>query len=402
MLNNIYANFIHNLKQQHRFRSLTGDVISINAPKNSTNSFNQLLQHNLNFASNDYLGLSNHPKLLQAAYDFAKIYGVGATGSRLLSGDRTIFLELEQQISKDKGTEAALIFNSGFQANISVLSSLLDFNVLEAKPLVFFDKLNHSSLYQAIFLSKAELIRYRHNDMQHLADLLAVNANVDRPKFIVTETLFGMDGDLLPIEDLIFLANKYQAFVYLDEAHATGIIGDRGYGLAAKVDFKGVDYLLMGTFSKAVGCSGAYIASNKVIIDYLINKAPGFMFSTAMSPVLIGAVSKAWGLIKDLAVERRLLFEQAAYLRQRLQRLGIAINNSNTHIIPIVLEQEQQVLTAKTEFMRKGILLSAIRPPAVPVGTARLRIALNSSHDYAGLGLLLDACEEIIGSTLKS
>ena len=343
----------------------------------------------LDFSTNDYLKLSLHPEVLKAALLAGEKYGVGATGSRLLSGNNELFTNLEAQIAQDKQTEAALIFNSGFQTNFSVLSSLLDSKILGARPLVFFDKLNHSSLYQAIFLSKAELIRYHHNDMSHLASLLEQYKNDPRPKFIVTETIFGMDGDILPIRKIANLAEEYQAFLYLDEAHATGIIGQNGYGLSTLVDLKNIPHLIMGTFSKALGSSGGYIACEQVLKDYLINKAPGFIYSTANSPMVIGAASKAWELVRDFDKEREYLQSLSLCLRGALIKLGFNIALSASHIIPIILGSEELAIKAKEILFKNNIIISCVRPPTVPVGTARIRIALNISHTQADIEQLI-------------
>lgn len=349
----------------------------------------------LDFSSNDYLSFQQKEELMHAAAQAAYQHGIGATGSRLLSGNKIIFEKLEARIAQDKGTESALVFNSGFQANVSVLASLLDQKVLKTQPLVFFDRLNHASLYQAMFLSKAVLIRYRHNDMQHLSVLLASYQKDLRPKFIVTETLFGMDGDILPIQQVVALAARHHAFLYLDEAHATGVIGNHGYGLSTTVTLKEIPHVVMGTFSKALGCSGAYIACNQILKDYLINKAAGFIYSTAISPMLIGAVSKAWELVRTLDKERQQLFSLAQFLRGQLLGLGLNIGNSTSHIIPILLGEENFTMQSKQQLLQKGIMVSSIRPPTVPPGASRLRIALNVSHTKQDIDFLISNLKKL-------
>lgn len=334
----------------------------------------------LNFSTNDYLGLSKRKELLDAAITAAQEYGVGSTGSRLLSGSNQLFEALESRIALDKGTESALIFNSGFQANISVLASLLDSSILKERPIVFFDKCNHFSLYQAVLLSGAELVRYHHNDMDHLSALLMKFAKYDRPKFIVTETIFGMDGEILPIHDVLNLSKQHSAFLYLDEAHATGVVGNRGYGLSTTVDLKSIPHLIMGTFSKALGCSGAYIACSEVLKNYLINKTAGFIYSTANSPMVIGAAFKAWDMVGSFDNERSELLALADNLREILVSLGFNTGASSSHIIPIILGKEELAMQAQTMLQEKGIIVSAIRPPTVPPSTSRLRIALTINH----------------------
>lgn len=342
----------------------------------------------VDFSSNDYLKLNNNPSLIQEAIEAGKKYGVGATGSRLLSGNNNIFEEFEEQIAIDKNTESALIFNSGFQTNITVLSSLLDAKILQYKPVVLFDKLNHASLYQAVFLSGAELIRYKHNDMSNLEELLVKYKN--KHKIIVTETVFGMDGDIVDIHQIVKLAKAYNAFLYLDEAHATGVFGGDGYGISTLVDLGAVQYLIMGTFSKALGCSGGYIATDFVTRDYIINNAPGFIYSTANSPMVIGASAKSWGMISKLKKERLYLKDLGSYARDKLKQEGFNIGSSNSHIIPIIIGDEDSAIKAKDKLLQNGIIVSCIRPPTVPTNTSRIRIALNVSHTKENIDKLIE------------
>lgn len=349
----------------------------------------------IDFSTNDYLGLSQSEVLLEEARSAGIKFGVGSTGSRLLSGNKKIFEDFEKRIAKDKGTESALIFNSGFQANVTVLASLLDQSVLGDKPIVFFDKLNHASLYQAVFLSNAELVRYQHNDADHLSSLLTKFKNDLRPKFIVTETIFGMDGDIAPIEKILALSKEHEAFLYLDEAHATGIIGYNGYGLSTDINLQEIPHLILGTFSKALGCFGAYVACSNVIKNYLINKCPGFIYSTSLSLMVIGAAAKAWDLVQHLTDQRLALSFKAANLRNNLQNLGFNTGDSVTHIIPIILGDENTVMSAKEKLLKQGLIVSAIRPPTVSPGTSRLRIALNVNHTESNLNHLVHALQQI-------
>lgn len=372
----LYKKYLSDLKDTRKYRKLP--VL-----------FQKNQKSYLNFSTNDYLGLSRHPKILEVATYALQEYGIGATGSRLLSGNNELFESLEIKIAQDKRTEAALIFNSGFQANFSALSALLDPKVLGTKPLVFFDKLNHSSLYQAIFLSNPELIRYKHNDIDHLTSLLNKYKQDNRPKFIVTETIFGMDGDILPLQKIVTLSKQHTAFLYLDEAHATGIFGPRGYGLSTTVDLTNISCLIMGTFSKALGCSGGYIACNQIIKDYLINKAAGFIYSTANSPAVIGAASKAWDMIENLGTERKHLFSLSEILRNKLVDLEFNIGLSSSHIIPIILGSEELAIDLKEKLFHHRIIVSCIRPPTVLPGSSRIRIAVNTSHTEQDIDQLI-------------
>ncbi len=345
----------------------------------------------LDFSSNDYLGLSRHPNVREAGILAVDKYGNGATGSRLLSGNRPIFEKLEKTIAKDKKTEAALVFSTGFQANLSVLSSLLNPSVLKEKPLVFFDKLNHASLYQAVFLSQAKLVRYRHLDYDHLAACLYEHRHATCPKFIVTETLFGMDGDVVSLPHIFELARTHDALVYLDEAHALGILGESGYGLSTTL-IHDVPCVVMGTLSKAVGCAGAYVAASRAIIDFLVNTASGFIFSTAPSPFVIGAALCAWQLIPSFKEERRALFTLADEMRAMLKFHQFDVGNSSTHIIPMIIGHVEKAEALYYQLLDSGVRLSYVRRPTVPPKGERLRIALNVSHtlqDLARFGAFL-------------
>lgn len=382
MFEQYYKNYTANLKRTYKYRKLSDY-------ENKSIAY-------VDFSSNDYLGLSRHPLLLEAAFECGKQHGVGSGGSRLLSGNLPPFQKLEETIAQSKNTEAALVFNSGFQANFSTLSTLVDERVLGSQAILFFDKLNHSSLYQAAFLSGAELIRYRHNDMNHLSDLLNKFALDTRPKFIITETVFGMDGDISPLEIIKTLAITHNAFLYLDEAHATGLFGQNGYGLSTTVDLSYLPHLIMGTFSKAIGGSGGYIASSKATIEFLINRAPGFIYSTANSPLVIGAALKAWELIKEMKTERENVFSLATHLKQNLSTLGFDTGKMHSHIMPLILGSEEITLKAKTQFYEKGLVVSCIRPPTVPPGTSRLRIALNAKHTHSNINQLLEALKALL------
>jgi 8-amino-7-oxononanoate synthase len=347
----------------------------------------------LDFSTNDYLGFSRNPGLLEAAYAAGKRYGVGSTGSRLLSGNTPLFELFEARIAQDKHTEAALIFNSGYQANLTVLASLCDASVLGHRPLLFFDRLNHASLYQAASLSKAQLVRYHHQDLGHLRQLLTEFQEDPRTKFIVTETLFGMDGDVVDLDALVSLAKPFNTFLYLDEAHGTGLLGPLGYGLSTTLSLASVPHVIMGTFSKALGSFGAYIACSRTVKDYLINLCPGFIYTTALPPPVIGATAQAWeGLPQHLEI-RDQLFRRAAALRLFLNAKGFDTGRSTTPIIPVILGDERKTVLAQQMLLEKGIHVSAIRPPTVPPGTSRLRIALTAHHRDADIQHLQEAFE---------
>lgn len=345
----------------------------------------------LDFSSNDYLNLSQHEGVKHATIEAVYRYGIGSRASRVVAEYHDIHATLEQQIALDKHTETALICSSGFQINISVLSALLDHTVLKCRPVVFCDRLNHSSLYQALFLSQCEWVRYRHIDMEHLEALLIQYSHDSRPKFIVTETVFGMDGDIAPLSKIHALALHYKLFVYLDEAHATGVLGKTGYGCSTDQNWSAIPHIFMGTFSKALGCSGGYVACAQVMKDYLVNKALGFIYSTGPSPILSAAALEAWKRVKTMEQERRHLRILGNTLRTALRALNYNTQNSETHIVPIILGDESKTLHAQHVLRENGIIVSAIRPPTVPPGSARLRIALRSSHTLEDVSSTVEA-----------
>lgn len=330
------------------------------------------------FSSNDYLGLSQHPDLIDAAIVSAQTFGVGAQSSRLITSQQGALQALERDIAHAKHTQAALIFATGYQANVSVLSALLDPRILQSPPLVFADKLNHASMHAGCQMVNVKQQRYRHLDYDHLAWMLDKAKDLKQPKFILTESVFGMDGDVADLEKLITLAKQHEATLYVDEAHATGILGEKGYGLTS--DFPGEIAVSMGTFSKALGGSGAYVACSNAIKRYLVNRCGGLIFSTAPSPMQVAAMQTAWSLIPRLRTEALTLLADAATFRQQCQLLGFATGTSTTHIIPLIFKQPMQVLAAQQYLARQGIRVSAIRPPSVPPLQSRLRIALTTRH----------------------
>ena len=357
-----------------------------------------LNQRVFDFSSNDYLCLAQRGDIVEAGNACARKYGAGATGSRLLSGNLDCFEALEAQVAQFKNAEAALVFSSGYQANASGLAALLDKNLWGgAEPLVFTDRLNHASLHHACQLAGVKQIRFRHNDMAHLAELLNKHTESTQPKIIVSETVFGMEGDLLPVEHLAEIALQHKAVVYLDEAHATGVWGPEGRGLGA-IEHPAIDalkalghWVIMGTFSKAVGVSGAYFACSEIFKQYLVNRCTGFVYSTAPSPFIVGAVSKALEIIPSLNKERYALHTAAETLRSRVHELGFDTGLSNTHIVPLVVGSNTACLELKAHLQQAGIRTSAVRPPTVPPNAARVRLALNSGHEQAVYEQLLHA-----------
>jgi 8-amino-7-oxononanoate synthase len=341
----------------------------------------------IDFSSNDYLGLSHHPELLRRARDYAERWGTGAGASRLVSGNLPPSATIEAKIARGKGSEAALLFVSGVQANITLLPALLDPAVLGGEPLVYADRLNHASLIQGCNAARVRQIRYRHNDLAHLQELLDRQRHEARPRVIVTETVFSMDGDRTDVAALTALAAKYGAFLYLDEAHATGVLGPGGFGLAHGCR----QGLVMGTFSKALGGFGAYVACSRVLRDYLLNKCGGVIYATALPPAVLGAMDAALDLLPAMDVERARLAAHGDRFRTALAAAGLDTGTSSTQIVPLLLGAEQRALALAAQLEAVGFLAVAIRPPTVPVGRSRIRFTFSALHSEAQCERLTEA-----------
>lgn len=341
----------------------------------------------IDFSSNDYLGLSHHPEMIAAAQNYAGQFGVGSGASRLVSGNLAPTEEVERKLARAKKTEAALVFASGAQANLTLLPALLDIKTLGAPPLVYADKLNHASLIQGCIASGVKQIRFRHNDLEHLKMLLERDRKEDRPRFIVTESVFSMDGDGPDIQKLKDIAEAYDAFLYIDEAHATGVLGEGGFGLACGLK----NSLVMGTFSKGLGGFGGYVACSELLKNYLINKCGGLIYTTALPPSILGTMSKSIDLIENMHTERQHLKNMAELLRCRLQGAGLNTGLSTTQIVPLILEDESFCLKLGMLLEQDGFFVGAIRPPTVPAGTSRLRLALSAMHQESEIHALANA-----------
>ena len=338
----------------------------------------------VDFSSNDYLGLAQHPLLAERAAEWGARYGAGSGASRLVTGTHDAHLALEAKIAAFKGTEAALLFPTGWQCNNAVLAALL-----RAAPdtLLFVDRLIHNSLHAGS--AGRRQIRFDHNDLGHLAALLDEHQGAPGPRLIVTESVFSMDGDRADIAALSALAKQHDAFLYIDEAHATGVLGPQGRGLSA--EHPGAADLVMGTFSKALGSFGAYVAGSATLIDYLVNACGGFIFSTAPPPTMLGAIDAALDLVPGMAAERATLAGHGDHLRARLDDAGIDTADSTTQIVPAIVGPAEETLALAQALIGEGLFAAAIRPPTVPPGTSRLRLALRATHAGADIDRLADA-----------
>jgi len=328
----------------------------------------------INFSSNNYLGIANHPALGEAAKLAIDRYGSGTGASRLISGNMTLHEELERKIAEFKGTEAALVFNSGFQVNVGVISALVG-----EGDVVFSDLLNHASIIDGCRLSRARAAVYAHLDMNQLEHELK-QSQVVRRRLIVTESLFSMDGDEAPLADIVGLAERYGAVVMVDEAHATGVYEPNGAGLVAKLGLGDRVLVQMGTLGKALGGFGAYVAGSKALRELLINRCRSFIFTTALPPAVMAMAIAAIDLVKNEPERRKVLTDNSERLRAGLRGLGYLLGDSGRQILPLMVGDANRCMELSQRLLERGVFAHGIRPPTVPPGTSRLRITLMATH----------------------
>jgi 8-amino-7-oxononanoate synthase len=337
----------------------------------------------LNFSSNDYLGLSNDPRLKQAACRAVEASGVGAGASRLICGNMGTHERLEEELALFKNTPSALLFSCGYMANIGILQALMD-----RRSVVLSDRLNHASIIDGIILSRAKFLRYPHADIQALEETLK-NLPAGTVKLIVTDTVFSMDGDRAPLKDIVELSGRYGAGLMVDEAHAFGVLGPHGGGLVEELGLGDRVDVQMGTLSKAAGCYGAYVCGKKTLREYLVNKCRSFIYTTALPPALAESARVALRIIRDDVPLRRKLQASSDDLRVKLKALGFDGMNSTTPIIPILVKESSRAQAMSRKLLEQGIYVPAIRPPTVPEGTARLRITVTAAHTQEDFDRLL-------------
>lgn len=338
----------------------------------------------VDFSSNDYLGLARHPLLAQRAAEWGARLGTGARGSRLVTGTLDAHCALEARVAAFKGTEAALLFATGWQANAAVFPALLK---LAPGAAVFADWLVHASIHHGIAAGRTRHHGFRHNDLDHLDELLGQHRDAPA-RIIATESAFSMDGDRADLARLVAIARAHDAFLIVDEAHATGVLGAGGAGLTAELADK--PDLVIGTFSKALGGFGAYVAASAQTVDYLVNAASGFVYTTAPPPPVLGAMDAALDLVPTMDAERARLMALAERLRAGLRALGYDIRASDTQIVPLLIGGEAEALRVSAALEEAGLLAVAIRPPTVPEGESRIRFSLSAAHSEAQVDHALD------------
>lgn len=343
----------------------------------------------LNFSSNNYLGLANHPALQTAAKEALERYGCGSGASRLISGNMTLHLELEESIAKLKGTESALVFNSGFQANVGILSTLVG-----ERDMVFSDALNHASIIDGCRLSRAKVVVYPHCNLTHLEAALKKAPQKAR-KLIVTETVFSMDGDIAPMEEIVDLAERHGAMIMVDEAHATGVFGPNGAGVVAEMGLRERVLVQMGTLGKALGGFGAYVAGKRNLRELLINRCRSFIFTTALPPVMMAMAITAIDLLEKEPERRFTLWRNSQFLRNELKDLGFSLGKSSSQILPLMIGDAQDCMSFSECLLAKGVYAQGIRPPTVQPGSARLRITPMATHTDEHLKQAIQAFKEV-------
>jgi len=331
-------------------------------------------------SSNNYLGIATHPKLKEAAVSALREYGTGASSSRLISGNMEIHEELEKKTAKFKGCQSAIVFPTGYMANIGVITSLAS-----KGDLILSDELNHASIIDGCRLSGAEIRVYPHKNIEKLKEILSQGkASSSKGSYkrmlIVTDGVFSMDGDITPLPEILGVAREEDALVIVDDAHATGVLGTNGKGTAEHFGLKDENLIQMGTFSKALGSMGGYIAGPEIVIEYLRNKARSFIYSTALPPSLCASSIAAIEIIENEPWIRTRLWRNITRFRRGLTNLGYNTMESQTQIIPILIGDTSLTMKFATAIFQKGVYAPGIRPPTVPEGKSRIRTSLMASH----------------------
>jgi len=345
----------------------------------------------LNLCSNNYLGLSSHPQVKEAAVQAIQKWGCGSGASRLICGNLSLHEFLENSLSTFKTTEAALLYNSGYTANGGIISALVS-----RGDFVFSDELNHASVVDGCRLSRASVLVFPHNDLDALEDKLrrASCTHPARKKLIVVDGVFSMDGDLAPLPELVNLAEKHESLLMVDEAHATGVLGPGGRGAIALFGLEKRIPIIMGTLGKALGSLGGFVAGSREFVEFLINTSRSFIFTTALPPSVVAAAIAALDVLNRNPSLPLRVQENASYLRRSLNELGYNTLNSQTQIIPVVIGDAFRTLEMSRFLLKEGVLATPIRPPTVPEGTCRIRITVMATHTQQDLDIAVRAFEK--------
>ncbi|MFC3050393.1 aminotransferase class I/II-fold pyridoxal phosphate-dependent enzyme [Kordiimonas pumila] len=340
--------------------------------------------HLISFTDNDYLGLSTHPDVVNAAIEATRKYGAGSGASRLVTGNHPLYDALEEKIAQIKGTESAAVFGSGYLANVGIIPTFIG-----KKDLIIADELVHTCIHAGMALSNAKTLYFRHNDADHAAELMAEHRHNHPHAMIIVDGVYSMDGDIAPLIALGELAQKYDAWLMNDDAHALGTIGS-GRGSAHACGAEHLVPLQMGTLSKAVGAYGGYLAASKPVIDFIKTRARSFIYTTGLPPGTIGAALKALEMIESNPTLTARPTQLAQHFAKSLQ-----LPTPETPIVPLVIGAETDALAASAKLAEKGFKVTAFRPPTVPEGTSRLRFTFSASHRDSDIERLITACRKL-------
>lgn len=376
-------NKLENIKNNNLLRNF----YEFSSPQNKNITLND--KNFLLFSSNNYLGFCTDSELKISSIETINKFGVGSGGSRLTTGTTTLHRECENLISKFKNKEDSILYSSGYLCNVGSISSLFyeDF-------VIFSDELNHSSIISGIKLTKSKCVIYKHSDINDLTKKIKENSSIEK-KIIITDGVFSMDGDICKLNDLMEICYKFNCYLYIDDAHSTGVLGKTGAGTCEHFNISDEKIILMGTGSKALGCVGGFISSNSLIIDYLKNTSKTFIFSTSQTPENAKTLSNAIIKCTEYKSQRDYLKKLSVYLRNSLRDIGYSVIDGITPIIPLILKDEKLCLIFQKELMNKNIFLTPIRPPSVPKNTSRLRITLCCNHTYEDINYLIDCLKSL-------
>jgi 8-amino-7-oxononanoate synthase len=378
---NIISEELSELKKRNLYRKLA--VLSSGCHKNI--KIKEKLY--LNFCSNNYLSLNGHTEIEKSIISALKKWGTSSGASRLIAGDLKIFEIAEKKLAQFKGTETSLIFSSGYQANVAVISTLAgDGDV------IFSDELNHASIIDGCRLSKAKVCIYRHCDMNDLEKKLKKEKG--KKRLIITDSIFSMDGDLAPIRDIVELAERYDCGLIIDDAHATGVLGKEGRGSIEYFGLENKDVMVLATGGKALGVMGAFFCCSKKVREYLINKCRGFIYSTGPSPAVPAGLLASISLVKKENWRRDKLRKLSEYLWNGFRKLNYNTSKTPSHILPLIVRDNEKALKLADAFMKNGIFVRAIRPPTVPENTARIRFSLMTDHEIEDIEKIIQTLEK--------
>jgi 8-amino-7-oxononanoate synthase len=342
----------------------------------------------IQFSSNNYLGLANHPALKRAAQEAIERYGVGTGASRLIAGNLELYEQLEKNLAQFKGTEAAIVFPTGYQTNVGTIAALMG-----EKDLIFSDALNHASIVDGCRLCGAKIIIYPHRDLDALEQLIKTVSQA-KNRMIITDGVFSVDGTIAPLPGLVELAKRYRCWLMVDEAHATGVLGNRGRGTAEHFGVEHGVNIHMGTFSKALGSLGGYVAGSKNLIDFLINKSRSLIYTTGLPPAVLAVNCAALELVENGLDLRKALWERVVFFRNELNKLGFNTFSSEAQIIPVIIGDPVKTMEVFQYLFSRGVLAYGVRPPTVPEGLSRIRIAVMANHEWDDLYVGLQILEE--------